>query len=95
MMNKPHKVPKRVNTVLLMITGFVVAIGILIIFYSAEIFQKGDPLPYLYAATKINEESPYVRVNVEAEEPIYISRRGECQELLRYITESSGLEFQE
>lgn len=89
------KKTKPLRTIMIVITGVVVAIGTLFFYYSSEIFQKGNPLPYLHAATAITEEYPYVKVNVEAEGPVYISRRGECQELLQYISDSSGLEFQE
>ncbi|RKM61154.1 hypothetical protein D6855_04445 [Butyrivibrio sp. CB08] len=92
-LNKSKKT-KPLRTILIVIT-VVVTIGAVFFCYSSEIFQKGNPLPYLHAASAITEEYPYVKVNVEAEGPVYISRRGECQELLQYISDSSGLEFQE
>ena len=94
-MNKSHKIPGPLKTFLILIVGVGVAIGVLLFYYSEEVFQKGNPLPYLFAMTAINEASPYARVNVESEDPIYISRSGECRELLQYIAESNKLELQE
>lgn len=73
----------------------VVVMGLAIYLYAPVIFQRGNPFPYLYAATKINDDTPFVEVNVNNNNSIYISRRGTCDEILLYIAESKNLEFQE
>ncbi len=35
-------------------------VGIAIVLWTPAIFQKGNPLPYLYAASKINNDNPYI-----------------------------------
>ena len=53
----------------------------------AVIFQRGNPIPYLTAAARISEKNPYVAVD-EAK-GVYISKRGECPELLEYYQEKN------
>lgn len=55
------------------------------------IFQKGNPIPYLIAASKISDENPYV----EVEENTVISKRGECPELFEYFEKSMGVPYTE
>lgn len=62
--------------------------------YAPAIFQRGNPIPYLTAAMKIDDDTPYVAVDVEGTKSVYISRRGECKELFDEI-ESRGFQFQE
>ena len=59
----------------------------------AVIFQRGNPLPYLAAALRITEEIPYAVV--DAENGIYLSRRGECPELFAFFREETGADFLE
>lgn len=67
----------------------------LVLMYSSVIFQRGNPVPYLIAATKISASTPYVQVKHTNSETVYITKRGECNELLQSFAESAGAELQE
>ena len=75
------------------LVAFVVLASSVVYLNRAVIFQRGNPIPYLVAAARISEKNPYVAVN-EAK-GIYISKRGECPELLEYYQEKTGMEFVE
>lgn len=75
------------------LVAFVVLVSSVVYLNRAVIFQRGNPIPYLTAAARISEKNPYVAVN-EAK-GIYISKRGECPELLEYYQEKAGMEFVE
>ena len=67
----------------------------LVSLYAPVIFQRGDPVPYLYAAARLSDDTPFVKVDDGSDMAVYISRRGTCDALLRYIEESRQLAFQE
>ena len=67
-------------------------LGMFIYKYDA-IFQRGNPLPYLTAAIQISDETSFVEVGEG--EGIFISKRGECPELLEYVQDTKGVEFVE
>lgn len=67
----------------------------LIFLYSPVIFQRGNPIPYLIAFTKLNTETPYVQVKQTNSETVYITKRGVCDELLKLFAESAEAELQE
>ena len=75
------------------LVAFVVLASSVVYLNRAVIFQRGNPIPYLTAAARISEKNPYVAVD-EAK-GIYISKRGECPELLEYYQEKTGMEFVE
>ena len=60
-----------------------------------NIFQRGNPIPYLAAAMQINEDRPYVQVAVNDNAGIYISHRGECPALFNYIEDTWNATFRE
>lgn len=61
--------------------------------YHDTLFQRGNPVPYLLAAMRIGDDTPYVEVGSHT--GIYISKRGECPELLRFVEESKQVGFVE
>ena len=71
-----------------LLVAFVVLAASVVYLNRAVIFQRGNPIPYLTAAARISEKNPYVAVD-EAK-GIYISKRGECPELLEYYQEKTG-----
>lgn len=71
-----------------LLVAFVVLAASVVYLNRAVIFQRGNPIPYLTAAARISEKNPYVAVD-EAK-GIYISKRGECPELLEYYQEKQG-----
>ena len=71
-----------------LLVAFVVLAASVVYLNRAVIFQRGNPIPYLTAAARISEKNPYVAVD-EAK-GIYISKRGECPELLEYYQEKYG-----
>ena len=76
-----------------LLVAFVVLAASVVYLNRAVIFQRGNPIPYLAAAARISEKNPYVAVD-EAK-GVYISKRGECPELLEYYQEKTGMEFVE
>ena len=63
--------------------------------WSPVIFQRGNPIPYLKAAMKIDENNYYVKVNVDSTNDIYISLRegGKCEALFNDMAYSRGFEY--
>lgn len=75
---------------------FLVIVLIFTALWSPVLFQRGNPIPYLRAASKIDQNTPYVEVSVNSSgSDIYISRMGECPELLAFVSESKNVTFQE
>lgn len=74
------------------VTIMVILVTVMVL-WSPVIFQRGNPVPYLVAATKISEETPYVQVNVDGGSSIYISKNGECPELFEYVESSRNVEL--
>lgn len=71
-------------------------LGIALVYlYSPIIFQRGNPVPYLFASTKLSAETPYVQVKQTDSETVYITKSGVCDELLQSFAESTGTELQE
>ncbi len=57
------------------------------------IFQRGNPIPYLVALTKLSEERAYVMV--DDGENTYISQKGECTQLFEDFQKINNVEFVE
>lgn len=57
------------------------------------IFQRGNPIPYLAAAVTLSEEHSFAAVaNME---DVFITRRGEKEDLFRMIQDTYGVEYKE
>ncbi len=85
---------KTKNKLIIAIAVFTGIISLLIFSsYFNVIFQRGNPIPYLLASMSISDETPYVEVGKNS--GIYISKRGECPELLEFVEESRNVEFVE
>ena len=72
---------------------FAVLLATLLYAYSPVIFQRGNPLPYLIAATKISEDTPYVQVPTNENASVFISRRGGCPSLFDFIEDTWNVTF--
>ena len=74
---------------------FTIIVFISAVFYLKKdaIFQRGNPLQYLWAASQISEENTYIKVFSDQE--IYIAKRGECPELFSYFMNEINGEFVE
>lgn len=59
--------------------------------YGPAVFQRGNPIPYLTAAAKLDGDTPYVRVKGGGE--VYITRHGECPELIAHIEETKNVTY--
>ena len=55
------------------------------------IFQRGNPIPYLAAAVKLSDEQTFVAV--ESTEDVYITKRGEKQDLFEMIQDTYDVEY--
>lgn len=64
-------------------------------FFSPVIFQRGNPIPYISAAMKIDEDSRYVQVDIDDTYDVYISVRGDKESLFYDLAYSKGMEFVE
>ena len=87
---------KRKLVVISVVTVVILLIWIVNL-WSPVIFQRGNPIPYLAAAMDIDTENPYVKVDVDDTNSIYISLRedGECEVLFHDVAYSRGFEFLE
>lgn len=79
----------------IVIVAVLTVLSAITIIWSPVIFQRGNPIPYLVAATKISDEEPYVHVDVDGGTSVYIALKGECPELFEYVHESRNVEFLE
>lgn len=75
------------------LVAFLMVMTTILSIWGPAIFQRGNPIPYLIAVTKISDEQPYVQVDVDTNAEIFISERGECPELFEYIESKYDLEF--
>lgn len=75
--------------------GILLVVVAAIALYSPVIFQRGNPIPYLSAASKLVGNTAYAQVNVDNSASVYISHKGTCEELLDYISENRSFELQE
>lgn len=86
---------KRIIVAGVAIIAVVTALIAITIAWLPVIFQRGNPIPYLVAATKITDENPYVQVDVDDGTSVYIAKKGECPELFEYVEENRNVEFVE
>ena len=77
------------------IVVFCIFCVVFISLYLPVIFQRGNPIPYLVASKKLDNNMPYVQVEQTDFESVYISKRGICNELFQLFIESTGAKFQE
>lgn len=73
------------------------AILLLIISFTAlkwnTIFQRGNPVPYLAAAFKLSDDRGFAVV--ETVENVYITKRGDHQDLFRMIEDTYEVEWKD
>lgn len=68
----------------------------LFIMYYPVIFQRGNPIPYLKAASKLGDDIAFVEVDVDDEyDKFYISKKDAQEEFLSFVEDSTGAEFLE
>ena len=86
------KKEKRTRKVLAVVcTAAMLIITSILSIWGPIIFQRGNPLPYLIAVTKISDVQPYVQVGNK--EGVFISKRGECPELFEYVEANKNVKF--
>lgn len=93
-LNKKTKSYKKTVIILAVIAGLSLLLWVFN-FFSPVIFQRGNPIPYISAAMKIDEDSRYVQVNVDDTYDVYISVRGDKESLFYDLAYSKGMEFVE
>ena len=93
-LNKKTKSYKKTVIILSVIAGLSLLLWVFN-FFSPVIFQRGNPIPYISAAMKIDEDSRYVQVNVDDTYDVYISVRGDKESLFYDLAYSKGMEFVE
>lgn len=93
-LNKKTKSYKKTVIILSVIAGLSLLLWVFN-FFSPVIFQRGNPIPYISAAMKINEDSRYVQVDVDDTYDVYISVRGDKESLFYDLAYSKGMEFVE
>lgn len=93
-LNKKTKSYKKTVIILSVIAGLSLLLWVFN-FFSPVIFQRGNPIPYISAAMKIDEDSRYVQVDVDDTYDVYISVRGDKESLFYDLAYSKGMEFVE
>ena len=80
---------------IIVICAFAMLILCFVVLYSQRrtVFQRGNPIPYLWAAAQLSEDQPFVAVD-EAR-GFYISKRGECHELFEFFQDELDVEYVE
>lgn len=73
--------------------SIILLMAVLFYGWGPSIFQRGNPLPYLYASMHLDEKRTYVEVGNKP--GVYISKRGECPKLFEYIEENWNVELAE
>lgn len=75
------------------ITGAVTIILLtsVIAFKWDAIFQRGNPLPYLVAASKLSDDNSFVKI--ENTQNTYITKRGEKHDLFQMIEDTYHVEY--
>ena len=78
---------------IIIICAFAMLILCFVVLYSQRraVFQRGNPIPYLWAAAQLSEDQPFVAVD-EAR-GFYISKRGECPELFEFFQDELDVQF--
>lgn len=61
--------------------------------FGRPLFQRGNPLPYLFASAKLLDGRPFAEVNDR--EGVYIAKRGPCPELLEQVAREHEMTFAE
>lgn len=93
-LNKKTKSYKKTVIILSVIAGLSLLLWVFN-FFSPVIFQRGNPIPYISAAMKIDEDSRYVQVDIDDVYDVYISVRGDKESLFYDLAYSKGMEFVE
>lgn len=93
-LNKKTKSYKKTVIILSVIAGLSLLLWVFN-FFSPVIFQRGNPIPYISAAMKIDEDSRYVQVDIDDTYDVYISVRGDKESLFYDLAYSKGMEFVE
>lgn len=91
-LNKKTKSYKKTVIILAVIAGLSLLLWVFN-FFSPVIFQRGNPIPYISAAMKIDEDSRYIQVDVDDIYDVYISVRGDKESLFYDLAYSNGMEF--
>lgn len=84
---------KKVRICILFAIAVCILLACVIVHKWDAIFQRGNPIPYLAAAVRLSDENPFEAV--ENMEGIYITRRGEKQDLFRMIQDTYDAEFKD
>ena len=77
------------------IGAFILAVAVVLIGWGDAIFQCGNPLPYLMAAVRLDEDTLYAPVKETEKFEIYITARDAQDEMVAAIAASTESEFLE
>ncbi len=83
------------RTALIVASAVLLITAVLFVMYYPVIFQRGNPVPYLKAASEINSETAFCEVAVEEADRVFITRKTVQREFLSYVEECTGAEFYE
>ena len=88
-MKKKIKHPKLLALWVMLVILFAAAIA----FKWDAVFQRGNPIPYLSAAVKLTGDHTYAAV--DNSENLYITRRGDKQDLFQMIQDTYHVEYRD
>lgn len=94
---------KRLICILAIVIVLILCTTLFIAHHHDVIFQRGNPVPYLWAALHIRKDNPFVKVNVEVPSgivDIYISKKNSkaekaCPEIFNYVEKRFNVNFSE
>ena len=81
---------KVIITVIAVVAVFILFAACILFVSRKYIFQCGNPVPYLIAASKLSDKNPYVQVN--GKEGVYLTKKNDKAELFAYLEETTGMQ---
>ena len=73
----------------------ILAAGIVFVGWDRAIFQRGNPLPYLLAMMRLDEDTPYVMVMETQEHRVYLTDMDGGERMIEMVEALTDTEFVE
>ena len=83
--------------IVISISVLALAFALILWLFAPAIFQRGNPIPYYAAVSKLSDDTPYVQVEENDNAIIYISLEGTevVDQFLKYVSEKTGMKYKD
>ena len=85
-------VKQRKTVILCIVAAFILSASFIAVNWNA-VFQRGNPIPYLTSAVKLSDDHTFEAVS--GMDGIYITKRGEKEDLFRMIQDVYAVEYKD